>query len=79
MAEEQRDSISLVLVAEELRLMNGESLANRLAPILPSAKLLLMSGRAVSRPTGSGAPCLPTPCTDQELIARVRQVLGASP
>jgi CheY-like chemotaxis protein len=75
MAEEHRSSITLVLVAAELRLMNGESLVTRLAPLLPSAKLLLMSSSATPGPGGPGVRWLTTPCTDAELIARVRQVL----
>lgn len=76
LAEEHRDGVALILVAEDLHLMNGESVATRLAPLLPGAKLLLMSSRPSARATGSGAPCLPTPCSDRELIDRVRQVLG---
>jgi len=75
MAEEHRSSITLVLVAAELRLMNGESLATRLAPLLPSAKLLLMASSSTPGPGGPGVLWLTTPCTDAELIARVRQAL----
>jgi hypothetical protein len=77
MAEEHRSAITLALVAAELRLMNGDLLARRLAPMLPSAKLLLMSSRSAPSPAGEGALWLPTPCTDGELIARVRQALVA--
>ena len=77
MAEEHRSAITLALVAAELRLMNGDLLAGRLAPMLPSAKLLLMSSRSTPSPAGEGALWLPTPCTDGELIARVRQALVA--
>ena len=50
-AEEHRDAITLILIASDLRLMNGEPLATRLAPLLPSAKLVLMSSRSTpSRP-----------------------------
>jgi hypothetical protein len=45
--------------------------------MLPSAKLLLMSSRSAPSPAGEGALWLPTPCTDGELIARVRQALVA--
>jgi CheY-like chemotaxis protein len=77
MAEEHRSAITLVLAAAELRLMNGESLATRLAPLLPAAKLLLMSSSAPPGPGGPGVLWLTTPCTDAELIARVRQALDA--
>ena len=77
MAEEHRSAITLALVAAELRLMNGDLLAKRLAPMLPSAKMLLMSSRSAPTPAGDDASWLPTPCTDRELIARVRQVLVA--
>jgi len=76
MAEEHRSSITLALVAAELRLMNGEPLSTRLSPLLPAAKLLLMSSSATPGPGGGpGVLWLTTPCTDAELIARVRQAL----
>jgi hypothetical protein len=75
MAEEHPSSITLVLMAAELRLMNGESLATRLAPLLPAAKLLLMSSGSTQGPGGPGVLWLTTPCTDVELMARVRQAL----
>jgi hypothetical protein len=77
MAEEHRSAITLILVAAELRLMNGEPLATRLAPLLPGAKLLLMSSNSTPGPAAPGALCLPTPCTDVELMARVRQALDS--
>lgn len=73
-AEEHRDAITLILIASDLRLMNGEPLAKRLAPLLPSAKLVLMSSRLTPNPAGPGALWLPTPCTDGELTAQIRQV-----
>lgn len=72
-AEEHRDAITLILIASDLRLMNGEPLAKRLAPLLPSAKLVLMSSRSTPSPAGPGALWLPTPCTHGELMAQVRQ------
>ncbi|HEY5725047.1 MAG TPA: PilZ domain-containing protein [Methylomirabilota bacterium] len=72
-AEEHRDAITLILIASDLRLMNGEPLAKRLAPLLPSAKLMLMSSRSAPNPAGPGALWLPTPCTDGELVAQIRQ------
>jgi len=76
-AEEHRDAINLALVAAELQLMNGEPLVKRLGPLLPSAKLLLMSSRSAPSPVGPDGLWLPTPCSDGELIARVRQALDA--
>jgi hypothetical protein len=73
-AEEHRDTITLVLIASDLRLMNGEPLDKRLAPLLPSAKLVLMSSRSTPNPAGPGALWLPTPCTDGELTAQIRQI-----
>ena len=73
-AEEHRSAITLILIASDLRLMNGDPLAKRLAPLLPSAKLVLMSSRSTPNPAGPGALWLPTPCTDGELMAQVRQV-----
>jgi hypothetical protein len=74
MAEEHRDTISLVLIAADLRLMNGDPLATRITPLLPAAKVVLMSGR--SHPADSAAQWLPTPCTDGELLDRVRHALS---
>ena len=73
-AEEHRDTITLVLIASDLRLMNGEPLAKRLTPLLPSAKLVLMSSRSTPNPAGPGMLWLPTPCTDGELTAQIRQI-----
>lgn len=76
MAEEHRGAVALVLIAADLRLMNGEPLAKRLTPLLPSAKLVLMSGRSSPSPTGPGMHWLPTPCTDGELLAQIRSALA---
>jgi hypothetical protein len=76
MAEEHRGAIALGLIAADLRLMNGEPLAKRLAPLLPSAKLVLMSGRSSPSPAGPGMHWLPTPCTDGELLAQIRAALA---
>lgn len=73
-AEEHRDAITLILIASDLRLMNGEPLAKRLTPLLPSAKLVLMSSRSTPNPAGPGTLWLPTPCTDGELMAQIHQV-----
>ena len=73
-AEEHRDAITLILIASDLRLMNGEPLEKRLTPLLPSAKLVLMSSRSTPTPAGPGALWLPTPCTDGELMAQIQQV-----
>jgi hypothetical protein len=72
-AEEQRSAITLILIAADLRLMNGDPLAKRLVPLLPSAKLVLMCSRSTPNPAEPGALWLPTPCTDGELMAQVRQ------
>jgi PilZ domain len=75
MAEDHQAEITLALVAADLRLMNGEPLVGRLTPLLPEAKLLLMSSGATPGPGGPGVLWLTTPCTDTELLARVRGVL----
>jgi hypothetical protein len=76
MAEEHRAAIALVLISADLRLMNGEPLATRLAPLLPSARLVLMSGRSSPTPARLGGHWLPTPCTDGELLEHVRTALA---
>lgn len=76
MAEQHAGAISLALVAAELRLMNGEPLVRRLAPLLPAAKLLLASSRTAPSPAGPTELWLPTPCSDAELVTAVRQALA---
>lgn len=76
MAEQHGSVITLALVAADLKLMNGELLAGRLAPLLPAAKLVLMSSRNSPRPSTPGALWLPTPCSDAEMLAAVRQALA---
>jgi hypothetical protein len=73
MAEQHASAITLALVAAELKLMNGESLTRRLGPLLPSAKLLLVSTRTAPSPAGPGELWLPTPCSDADLMTAVRQ------
>jgi hypothetical protein len=73
MAEQHASAITLALVAAELKLMNGEPLTRRLGPLLPSAKLLLVSSRTAPSPAGPGELWLPTPCSDAELMTAVRR------
>jgi hypothetical protein len=73
MAEQHGSVITLALVAAELKLMNGEPLTRRLGPLLPSAKLLLVSSRTAPSPAGPGELWLPTPCSDAELMTAIRR------
>ncbi len=75
MAEQHGGAIVVALIAADLKLMNGEPLAGRLAPLLPAAKLVLMASRTAPSPSTPGALWLPTPCSDAEMMAAVRQVL----
>ena len=76
MAEQHGGAIALALIAADLKLMNGEPLAGRLAPLLPAAKLVLMASRTSPSPSTPGALWLPTPCSDAEMMAAVRQALA---
>ena len=76
MAEQHGGAIALALIAADLKLMNGEPLAGRLAPLLPAAKLVLMASRTAPSPSTPGALWLPTPCSDAEMMAAVRQALA---
>jgi hypothetical protein len=76
MAEQNAPGIGLVVVAADLTLMNGDPLDLRLLPMLPTAKVIVMSSRAVPRPAGAPGHWLPTPCSDAELMTVVRQALG---
>ena len=78
-AEERSDSIDLFLIEVELQLMSGTSLAERLASLRPSTKLMLISGGASKTPTIPRAFSLSTPSTHEDLVASVRQVLDADP
>ena len=78
-AEERGDSIDLFLVDGEILLMSGASLAERLASLRPSTKLMLVSSETSGPRAVPGAFTLSTPCTQDELTARVRQVLDADP
>jgi PilZ domain len=73
MAEEHQDAITLILIAADLRLMNGEPLAQRIVSLLPSAKLVLMSSCSTPDPADPGALWLPTPCTEGQLAEQIRQ------
>ena len=76
MAEQNAPGIGLVVVAADLKLMNGDPLDLRLVPILPTAKVIVMSSRTVPRPTGAPGLWLPTPCSDADLMTTVRRALG---
>ena len=76
MAEQHGGAIVVALIAADLKLMNGEPLAGRLAPLLPAAKLVLMASRTAPGPSTPGALWLPTPCSDAEMMAAVRQALA---
>ena len=73
MAEQHASAITLALVAAELKLMNGEPLTRRLGPLVPSARLLLVSSRTAPSPAGPGELWLPTPCSEAELVTAVRR------
>jgi len=75
-AEQHHSAIALVLVTADLRLMNGEPLAGRLSLVLPEAKVVLMSSGSSPSPGGAGALWLRTPCTDADLMTRVREALA---
>jgi hypothetical protein len=76
MAEQNAPGIGLVVIAADLKLMNGDPLDLRLLPILPAAKVIVMSSRTVPRPAGAPGHWLPTPCSDAELMTVVRQAVG---
>ena len=76
MAEQHGGAIAVALIAADLKLMNGEPLAGRLAPLLPGAKLVLMASRTSPSLSTPGALWLPTPCSDAEMMAAVRQALA---
>jgi len=74
-AQEHTAPIDLVLVDVELQLMNGMPLVERLMPERPAAKVLLVATGSGQRPTVPEASWLPTPCTREEMAARVQWLL----
>lgn len=74
-AQEHAAPIDLLLVDAELQLMNGMPLVERLMPLRPDAKVLLVSTGSAQRPAIPGASWLPTPCAREELATRVQQLL----
>lgn len=76
-AQEHAGPIDLVLADVELQLMNGTLLVERLMRDRPTAKVLLVSTGSPQRPTVPGASWLSTPCTREELVTRVQQLLAA--
>jgi hypothetical protein len=78
-AEEQRSAIHVLLVDSTLRLMNDVPLVDRLASVLPSAGVLLISSPAAPARSDLAAVRLPPHCTELELVARVGTLLEARP
>ena len=76
MAEQNAAGIGLIVVAADLKLMNGDPLDLRLVPILPTAKVIVMSSRTVPRSPGAPGLWLPTPCSDEDLMTVVRRALS---
>jgi CheY-like chemotaxis protein len=74
-AQEHAGSIGLLLVDEELQLMNGMPLVERLMRHQPTAKVLLVSSNSAQRPAVPGASWLSTPYVREELTTRVQQLL----
>jgi len=68
--------VDLLLTDVVMPLMRGTELAQRLLAVVPSAKVLLMSGNQVSEVTASGHPFIPKPFTPDALTEKVRQVLA---
>ncbi len=76
-AEQHAAAIGLVIVAADLKLMNGDPLDLRLTPVIPAAKVIVMSSRTVPRPAGAPGYWLPTPCSEADLMTVVRHAFGA--
>ena len=74
-AQEHVAPIDLLLVDVRLQLMNGMPLVERLMPERPTAKVLLVATGSEQKPTVPGVSWLPTPCTREELAARVQRLL----
>lgn len=74
-AREHPGPIDLLLTDVVMPLMNGAELAERFVAIRPDAKVLYMSGFAVTGIVPRGAPFVAKPFDVEELARRVRQLL----
>ena len=81
LAREQSGQIDLIVCDVIMPGMSGPRLAERLHAIHPEARFLFMAGLPdspdISQLVQHGHAFLPKPFGSQELIARVRQTLGA--
>lgn len=75
-------AIHLLLAADAMPWMNGPELAARVLELRPYVRVLYMAGASAAglaqRGEGGGA-WIQKPFTEEQLLKRVRQVLGAEP
>ena len=81
-ARSHRDPIALVLTDMSMPSASGHELFARLRPIHPESRVLYMSGLPGDVMRGEGlleadAPVLDKPFSNESLVAKVREVLGA--
>jgi CheY-like chemotaxis protein len=79
-AEEHPGPIHVLVSDILLPAMNGLHLVERVAPLRPTMKVLLLSAASIAGESASGTLFLPKPFTVDELLGKVRAVLaGPSP
>ena len=81
--EKQRTSIRLLITDVVMPGMSGMELADRLTELDPGLKVLLIAGmpdhpKVIAAVTGKGYAFMPKPFLPQQLVEKVRALLGES-
>jgi len=80
MALLSRDDTKVDLIVTDLVMpvMSGRELVERVRQLIPSAKIICMSGYVMPSDRQTGTAYLQKPFTSRELVAKVKQVLGSA-
>jgi two-component system cell cycle sensor histidine kinase/response regulator CckA len=70
--------VDLVLTDLVMPAMGGRELAERIRQLVPGMKIICMSGYVMPSDKQTGTAYLQKPFTSQELLAKVKQVLGSA-
>lgn len=70
--------VDLVLTDLVMPTMGGRELAERIRKLVPAIKIICMSGYVMPADKQTGTAYLQKPFTSQELLAKVKQVLGSA-
>ncbi|HUA67366.1 MAG TPA: response regulator, partial [Candidatus Saccharimonadales bacterium] len=70
--------VDLVLTDLVMPTMGGRELAERIRQLAPAMKIICMSGYVMPSDKQTGTAYLQKPFTSQDLLAKVKQVLGSA-